>query len=163
MKRLIAFALLVLALFTCVSCANTDNPEVDVRLGFSRYMITIPERYETKDFELAENQIAYYSKDENSVDFDIYQWKKDGLYTLAEEAAFQAQKHDQTPSDVTFNGINCKKFISFERYGGKDYIIANYMFEDETYFTKLSFWTVGTDAEFAFADKIAGTLKIMGE
>ena len=55
--------------------------------------------------------------------------------------------------------INCKKFISFERYGGKDYIIANYMFEDDTYIVEICFWTVDTDAEYAVVNDIINTLE----
>ena len=106
-----------------------------------------------------EDQIAYFRKDDNSIDFDVYQWEKGDQYTLESEANYFAAEYGATAETVTINGINGYKYVSAEEFDGHTYTVVNYMFEDDTYIVEISFWTINTDAEYAAVDEIINTLK----
>lgn len=146
--------LLLVAMTACVG-----NGEMVIKLGTSDYSLILPEGYEKADDDFAEDQIAYYYKDDDSIDFDVYQWTKDGQITLESKVDFYGDAYDTTPEAVTINGINAFKFISAEEYEGVVYSVVNYMFEDEESITGVCFWTDGTDEEYAEADAIINTLK----
>ena len=109
--------------------------------------------------DLSEDQIAFYHKDDKSIDFDVYQWEKGDQYTLESEAKFFAAEYGATAEAVKVNGIDGWKYVSSEAYEGNTYTVVNYMFEDDTYIVELSFWTINTDAEYAAVDEIINTLK----
>ena len=49
--------------------------------------------------------------------------------------------------------------ITYVTFEGNTYTVLNYMFEDDTYIVELSFWTIGTEAEYEAVDEIIKTLK----
>ena len=106
-----------------------------------------------------EDQIAYYYKDDESIDFDVYQWEKDGQYTLEGEANALAAFYGTTAEAVVVNGLNAMKYVSLEEYEGNTYTVVNYLLEDEVYIVELCFWTVGTPEEYSDIDAILNTLK----
>ena len=109
------------------------------------------------DFD--EDQVAYFYKDDNSIDFDVYQWAKGDEYTLESEANHFAAEYGTTAEAVTVNGIKGYKYVSTEDYEGNTYTVVNYMFEDDTNIVEICFWTVNTDAEYSAVDEIINTLK----
>ena len=127
------------------------------KIGTSDFSIIIPEGYVQTEDEFDEDQIAYYHKDDQSIDFDVYQWDKE--YTLEQEAEYFASQYDTTPVEVEINGIVGMKYISMEIYGEYEYTVVNYMFEDEDSIIELSFWTVGSEEEFAAVKEIIETIK----
>ena len=129
------------------------------QLGTSDFSIVLPEGYTLTEDELSEDQVAYYYKDDNSMDFDVYQWEKDDQYSLESEANAYADYYGTTAEAVTVNGINGMKYISVEEYDAVSYTVANYMFEDDTYIVELSFWTDDSAEEYAVVDEILATLK----
>ena len=151
---LLAFALaLVLAL---AACGNNAKP---TQLGTSDFSIVLPDGYALAEDDFDEDQVAYFYKDDNSIDFDVYQWAKGDEYTLESEANYFAAEYGATAEAVTVNGIKGYKYVSSEEYEGKTYTVVNYMFEDDTYIVEICFWTVNTDAEYAAVDEIINTLK----
>ena len=106
-----------------------------------------------------EDQVAYFYKDDNSIDFDVYQWEKGDEYTLESEANYFAAEYGAVAEAVTVNGINGMKYVSAEDYEGNTYTVVNYMFEDDTYIVEICFWTVDNDAEYKAVDEIINTLK----
>ena len=151
---LLAFALaLVLAL---AACGNNAKP---TQLGTSDFSIVLPDGYALAEDDFDEDQVAYFYKDDNSIDFDVYQWAKGDEYTLESEANYFAAEYGATAEAVTVNGIKGYKYVSSEDYEGNTYTVVNYMFEDETYIVEICFWTVNTDAEYAAVDEIIETLK----
>ena len=156
MKK-IAILTLVLALVSALAaCGNTEKP---TQLGTSDFSIVLPAGYVSAEDDMDEDQIAYFHKDDKSIDFDVYQWEKGTEYTLESEANYFAAEYGAAAEAVTINGINCMKYVTAEDYEGHTYTVVNYMFEDDTYIVEICFWTVDNDAEYAAVDEIINTLK----
>lgn len=128
------------------------------RIGTSKFYIELPEGYvKTKD-DFEEDQIAYYYKDDESIDFDVYQWNKEGKYLLEEEANYFAKEYNSTASKVTINGIEGMKYVSKEMYDSNEYTVINYMFDDGDNIIELCFWTVNNEKELRDVEVIINTL-----
>ena len=156
MKKYVVLTLvlaLTLALSSCFTPAN------QTQLGDTAYSIVLPEGYVSGEDEFAEDQIAYFYKDDESVDFDVYQWEKGEDFTLESEANHYAAEYGTTAEPVTVNGISGWKYVSVEDYEGLSYTVVNYMFEDDTYILEICFWTIDTEAEYEVVDGILKTLK----
>lgn len=155
MKKIAVLTFVLVLALVLAACGNATS----TRLGTSAYSIVLPEGYAPTNDDFAEDQVAYYFKDDNSVDFDVYQWAKGDQYTLEGEAKAYAAEYDSVAEAVTVNGNKGWKYVSVEDFEGESYTVINYMFEDDTYIVELCFWTVGTDAEDAVVNDIINTLK----
>ena len=156
MKKIASFILVLAFAFALVACGNVTET---TQLGTSAYSIILPEGFVLSEDELAEDQVAYYYKDDNTVDFDVYQWEKGDQYTLESEANNYAEDYGTTAEVVVVNGINGMKYVSIEDYEGVTYTVINYMFEDDVNIVELCFWTIGTEEEYAAVDEVLSTLK----
>ena len=156
MKKIAVFTLALMLVFALAACGNNAKT---TQLGTSAYSIVLPEGFALTEDDFDEDQVAYFYKDDNSIDFDVYQWEKGDEYTLESEANYFAAEYDTSAEAVTINGINGMKYVSAEDYEGNPYTVVNYMFEDDTYFVEICFWTLDTDAEYAMVDEIINTLK----
>ena len=155
MKKIVIFALVFACIFALAACIGATP----TKLGTSAFSIVLPEGYASAEDDFDEDQVAYFYKDDNSVDFDVYQWAKGDEFTLESEANHFATEYGTTAEQVTVNGINGYKYVSEEEYDGESYTVVNYMFEDDTDIVEICFWTVGNDAENAVVDSIINTLK----
>ena len=155
MKK-ISLLILVLALALTLFSCDVRKP---TKLGNSDFSITLPLGYAIAEDDLDEDQIAYFYKDDESIDFDVYQWEKGDEYTLESEANAFAEFYGTVAEKVEINGINGMKYISVEEFDGETYTVVNYMFEDEVYIVEICFWTIDTEAEYADVDEIINTLK----
>ena len=155
MKKIVALTLALVFVLALVACGNANATQ----LGISDFSIVLPEGYVLTTDDLLEDQVAYYHKDDNSVDFDVYQWIKGDLYTLEGEARTYAEEYGTTAEPVTVNGINGWKYVSIEDFEGVDYTVVNYMFEDDTYIVEICFWTDNSEAEYKAVDEIINTIK----
>ena len=155
MKKLVTFALALVLIMALVACGNTKPTQ----LGTSDFSIVLPEGYASAEDDFDEDQVAYFYKDDNSIDFDVYQWEKGDEYTLESEANYFAAEYGTTAESVTVNGIKCMKYVSAEEFDGNTYTVVNYMFEDGTNIVQICFWTVDSDAEYKAVDEILKTLK----
>lgn len=156
MRKFTALALVFLFSLLLCACATGSQP---TQLGTSDFSITLPEGYALTEDDMDEDQVAYYFKDDQSIDFDVYQWAKGDEYTLESEANAYAGEYGTTAEAVTVNGIGGMKYVSMEDYEGTQYTVLNYMFEDEVYIVELCFWTDGSTQEYADVDAILNTLK----
>ena len=156
MKKIAILALALLFVLTLVACGSNAKP---AQLGTSDFSIVLSEGYALTEDDFDEDQVAYFYKDNNSIDFDVYQWEKGDEYTLESEANYFAAEYGAVAEAVTVNGINGMKYVSAEDYEGNTYTVVNYMFEDDTYIVEICFWTVDTDAEYKAVDEIINTLK----
>ena len=155
MKKIALLALVLALVMSLAACANTKPTQ----LGTSAFSIVLPAGYTSADDEMSEDQVAYFYKDDNSIDFDVYQWEKGDEYTLESEAKYFAAEYGATAEAVTVNGIGGYKYVSTEEYEGNTYTVVNYMFEDDTYIVEISFWTINTEAEYTAVNEIINTLK----
>lgn len=155
MKKLTILALALVLVLTLSAC-GANKP---TRLGTSDFSIVLPVGYASTEDDFDEDQVAYFYKDDNSVDFDVYQWEKGDEYTLESEANYFAAEYGATAEAVTVGGIAGYKYVSAEEFDGNTYTVVNYMFEDDTYIVEICFWTVDNDAEYKAVDEIMGTLK----
>ena len=156
MKKIALLALALALVLALAACGNNAKP---TQLGTSDFTIVLPNGYASAKDDLDEDQVAYFYKDDNSIDFDVYQWEKGDEYTLESEANYFAAEYGAVAEAVTVNGINGMKYVSAEDYEGNTYTVVNYMFEDDTYIVEICFWTVDTDAEYKAVDEIINTLK----
>ena len=156
MKKIAILALALVLILSLAACGNTAKP---TQLGTSDFSIVLPSGYALTEDDFDEDQVAYFYKDDNSIDFDVYQWAKGDQYTLEAEANAFATAYGTTAVTVNVNGINGWKYVSKEDFEGKTYTVVNYMFEDDTYIVELAFWTIDTEAEYTDVDEIINTLK----
>ena len=146
---------MILALFACTGAAQ----DKEVQLGTSTFSIVLPAGYAETEDDLDEDQVAYYYKDDQSIDFDVYQWAKGDQYTLESEANAYAELYGTVAESVKINGIDGMKYVSEEEYEGNVYTVVNYMFEDDVNIVEICFWTVGTAEEYDAVNEIINTLK----
>ena len=155
MKKIAILTLALVFVLALVACGNTKPTQ----LGTSDFSIVLPDGYASTEDNFDEDQVAYFYKDDNSIDFDVYQWKKGNEYTLESEAKYFAAEYGTTAEAITINGISGWKYISTEDFEGNTYTVVNYMFEDDTYIVEISFWTINTEAEYTAVNEIINTLK----
>ena len=155
MKKIAILTLALVFVLALVACGNTKPTQ----LGTSDFSIVLPNGYASTEDDFDEDQVAYFYKDDNSIDFDVYQWEKGNEYTLESEAKYFAAEYGTTAEAITINGISGWKYISTEDFEGNTYTVVNYMFEDDTYIVEISFWTINTEAEYTAVNEIINTLK----
>ena len=154
MKKITALVLLLTFLFALSSCGGKEPTQ----LGTSDLSIVLPRGYAATEDDLDKDQVAYFYKDDNSLDFDVYQWAKGGEYALETEAEYFATQYGTVPQAVTYNGIAGWKYVTTEDYEGISYTVLNYMFEDDISIVEICFWTDGSDAENAVVEEILSSL-----
>ena len=92
MKKIVAIVLALLTVAALTACGgNNDKENTETQLGTSAMSVVLPEGYAETEDDLDEDQVAYFFKDAESVDFDVYQWAKGNGYVLEEEAAYYAE------------------------------------------------------------------------
>ena len=155
MKKISIFILLAALCFSMISCGSDKY----TKIGTSEFSIILPEGYAATEDDFEEDQIAYYFKDNESIDFDVYQWDKEGKYTLKEEAEYYAAEYSAAAEEIEINGIKGMKYVSNETFDDAEYTVVNYMFEDEKSIVELSFWTIDTEEEHKAVDEIINTIK----
>ena len=155
MKKIAILTLALVFVLALVACGNTKPTQ----LGTSDFSIVLPNGYASTEDDFDEDQVAYFYKDDNSIDFDVYQWEKGDEYTLESEAKYFAAEYGTTAEAITINGISGWKYISTEDFEGNTYTVVNYMFEDDTYIVEIAFWTINTEAEYTAVNEIINTLK----
>lgn len=155
-----SISLALLMIVALAACGNSEPPAEKTQLGTSKFFIELPEGFVETEDEFDEDQVAYYYKDDQSIDFDVYQWAKNDTYVLEEEAAYFAAEYGTTATEVTVNDIPGMQYISTEEYEGAEYTVVNYMFDDGENIVELCFWTINTVEELAAVDVIISTLTI---
>ena len=156
MKKIASLTFVLALVLALAACGNNAKP---TQLGTSDFSIVLPTGYAAAKDDMDEDQVAYFYKDDNSIDFDVYQWEKCDDFTLESEVNHYAAEYGATAEVVTVNGIGGYKYVSTEDYEGNTYTVVNYMFEDDTNIVEICFWTLDTDAEYKAVDEIVNTLK----
>ncbi|MDO4741383.1 MAG: hypothetical protein Q4A66_12005 [Eubacteriales bacterium] len=162
-KKIVAALLVFLMVLSALAALAEQTAPALTRIGVTAFSIAIPEGYVNTPDVPDEDQIGYYCKDENSIDFDVYAWVKgeETEAALEEEAAALAELYGSSAAPVEINGISGMLYISYEEMIGETWTVYNYLFEDEYSFIEICFWTDGSEEEIASAEAIIGTL-VMG-
>ena len=158
MKKIMTVLLALLMIVALASCGN--NAVEKTQLGTSGIFIVLPEGFVATEDAFDDDQVAYYYKDDESIDFDVYQWAKGDEYDLEEEAAYYAEEYGTTASAVTVNGVAGMKYVSVEEYEASVYTVINYMFDDGKNIVELCFWTTNSEEELAAVDEIINTITV---
>ena len=133
---------------------------MQLQLGSSPFYLSVPVGYRSgvqSAEELEEDQVGYYCSDSSPLDFDVYQWAKDGdtleKYVIEEARLYEAERVDYR----TVNDILLAFYYSHEEYDSQMYPVVNYIFENDDDLMALVFWL---DGEIAVrpADQILSTL-----
>jgi hypothetical protein len=144
--------------------ASFENT-TDIRIGTTGYIITVPSDYFGADItqeDRRDDMIAYYKSEEHLMDFDIYQFERDGK-TLEEYTAEESEEYGAEDFEtVKINDIDLTLYYSEERYDDISYSVANYIFAAGDDFGELSFWLDGDDAK-ALTEGIISSLRYDGE
>lgn len=134
----------------------------DLQLGTMPFCLSVPKGYRLGEESEAEvfskGQTWYYYSEYSPLDFDVYQWKKNGD-TLEKFAIEEAQEYEAEQVDYrTVNDVFLAYYYSYEEYDSQMYTVVNYLFEDGKNLMKVSFWL---DGEIAVrqADRILSTLR----
>ena len=132
----------------------------ELRLGSSPFFLSVPVGYkagELTEEDIEESVVGYYYSDSSPLDFDVYQWDREG-HTLEEYAIGEARLYEAERVEYrTVNDILLASYVSYEEYEGQMYSVANYLFENGSDLMEISFWL---DGEIAVkqADRILSTL-----
>ena len=69
MKKIAILTLVLALVFTLAACGSNAKP---TQLGTSDFSIVLPTGYAAAKDDMDEDQVAYFYKDDNSIDFDVY-------------------------------------------------------------------------------------------
>ena len=125
-----------------------------LQLGTSVYTIEIPDSYsegERTEDEIRDGMVAYLNSPDMALDFDIYQFGKEGYpEDLAEYAIQEASEYESACDIVTdgdINGIDCTSYRARENYDGQEYDTITYILDGGDEYVEIVFWLDGEDAE----------------
>ncbi len=103
--------------------------------------------------------VAYMLSPDTPMDFDVYQFSKEGYPdSLADYAAQEAAEYEATEVETgEVNGIAAAWYRATEAFDGLEYTTLTYVLEDGDDYVEIAFWLDGEDAE-AQAKAIIETL-----
>lgn len=169
---------LVFALTACGSKTATQEADagtateeaeaaqtMELRLGTSPFVMTVPASFtegEMTEEDIADDQVAYYWSEDTLVDFDVYQFSKEGYPdTLADFVTQEAAEYNASEivTDATINDIPVGYYRSVEESEGVSYNVITYAFEGDGEYVEVAFWLDGDNAE-EIAAGIINTLSV---
>jgi hypothetical protein len=125
---------------------NVMRYERTVPIGTTGYYVAVPADYvpgEVTEEDRRDDMVACYRSDKHLMDFDIYQFAKDGRI-LEEYAEKEAKEFGADWIDtVVFNGVPLVFYISQEQVDGAEYRVANFLFDAGNDFGEIVFWLDG--------------------
>lgn len=151
MKRIIIALTLCLALLA--TCAFAEAATKTLQLGTSAYTVEIAASYEEGELteeDTADDMVAYLRSPDTLLDFDVYQFSKDGYPdTLAAFVEQEAEAYEATEvvTDGSINGIDIGWYRSLETYEDQEYATLTYVLEDGDQYVEIVFWLDGETAE----------------
>jgi hypothetical protein len=147
--------------------AQDDAQEVQnirvLQLGSSIYTIEIPDSFEEgerTDEDMKDDMVAYLHSPDTLLDFDIYQFSKEGYpEALADFAEQEAGEYNASEivTDGNINGIDAAWYRATENYDGQDYETVTYILDSGDEYVEIVFWMDGDCAQEE-ADQIMNSL-----
>ena len=143
-----------------------DEATKTIRLGTSAFVLTVPAGFtegEMTQEDIDDDQVAYYYSKKTPLDFDVYQFSKDGYpNALAEYAAEEVNGYNEVSQLVTdgeVNGIPAAWYRTVEVYQDASFNTLTYILDGGDEYVEIVFWLDGENAD-AEADAIIRTLSI---
>ena len=165
-KRTIVVTLCLALLLAAVPCAlgETTSGMRWLRLGTTPLMVKVDDGFtfgEMTEADILDDQVAYLFSDETALDFDVYQFAKDGLpAALSDYAAQEASEYagvTEVVTDDEINGIPVAWYRAVEEYDEAEYDTITYVMDAGDQYVEIVFWLDGEDAN-AEAEAIMSTL-----
>ena len=134
-----------------------------LQLGSSVYTIEIPDSFEEgerTDEDMKDDMVAYLHSPDTLLDFDIYQFSKEGYpEALADFAEQEAGEYNASEivTDENINGIDAAWYRATENYDGQDYETVTYILDSGDEYVEIVFWMDGDCAQEE-ADQIMNSL-----
>ncbi len=144
--------------------ADVSEAKKYVNLGSTDYRIGIPADYaegELTEEDIADDMKAYWRSESNPMDFDVYQFPREGQ-TYLEYARSEAADYGVAEDDVEdwqINGIDMAKYNSSEEYDGNTFPCVTWTWEAGDDFLQIVFWLDGEGAE-DLADEIMFSIEL---
>jgi len=143
-----------------------------IHLGDSPFTLVLPEDFQADGMalETEEGDLTwYYSSEQTSLEFDVYQFGKEGLpETLSEyvlQEAFEYTRVSDLVTDGEINGVPVGWYRTVEAYDGIDYETLTCIMDAGDSYVEVVFWLDGPAAE-AQANSILYNLgddRLLGE
>lgn len=137
---------------------------IPVQLGSSPYWVFCSASFHEGGMtseDVAEGQVAYWQSEETLLDFDVYQFSKEGLSErLADYVADEASGYDgisEIVPETTVNDIPVGWYRTVEEYDGQSYNTLTCVLDAGTEYVEIVFWLDGLTAG-AEADAILHSL-----
>ena len=136
-----------------------------LRLGSSPFTLTAPAGFvegEMTQEDIEDDQVAYWYSNDTLLDFDVYQFGKDGypdalaVYVEDEVSGYNAVTDLVTDGEV--NGIPAAWYRTVEEYQDVAFDTLTYILDGGNEYVEVVFWLDG-DTAGAEADAIIRTLK----
>jgi len=135
--------------------------EKTVPIGSTGYYVVVPADYvpgELTEEDRQDDMVAYYYSNLHLMDFDIYQFAKEGQ-TLDNCAAKEAAMFGADGIDrAQYNGVPFVFYVSKELYDGVEYVVANFLFEAGDDFGELAFWLDGGEDAAELTEQIVSSI-----
>ncbi len=166
MRQTIALFLALLltfcAFYAYADQAGTVTPGT-FRLGTSVYTIILPDGFveeELTEEDREEDMVAYLHCDTIPLDFDVYQFSKEGFpEDLAEYTRLEAVTYGafEIAAGEKINGIDVGWYRARESFEGQEYLTLCFLLDDGDRYVEISFWIRGDSSEEA-AQAVMNTL-----
>ena len=139
---------------------DTDTEEAaapeltQLRLGTTLYTVQVPAAYtegKLTDEDIADDQVGYYYSEDSLMDFDVYQFSKDGYpddlaeYTKSEVEGYTAVS--ELVLDGEINGYPVCWYRTVEEYDEAEYNTLTYILDAGDEYVDVVFWLDGENAD----------------
>jgi len=135
-----------------------------LRLGSSPFTLTVPAGFvegEVTREDIEDDQVAYWYSNDTLLDFDVYQFSKDGypdaLAVFVEDEISGYNEVTDLVTDGEVNGIPAARYRTVEEYQDVAFNTLTYILDGGNEYVEVVFWLDG-DAADAEAEAIIGTL-----
>ena len=135
-----------------------------LRLGSSPFTLTVPAGFvegEMTQEDIEDDQVAYWYSNDTLLDFDVYQFGKDGypdaLAVYVEDETSGYNEVTDLVKDGEVNGIPAAWYRTVEEYQDVAFNTLTYILDGGNEYVEVVFWLDGDNAD-AEADAIIHTL-----
>lgn len=124
-----------------------------LQLGTSAYTIEIPDSFvegERTEEDIRDDMIAYLHSPDTLLDFDVYQFSKEGYpgnlsdFTEQEAGEYNAS---EVVTGGNINGIDAAWYRAEETYDGQEYETITYVLDGGDEYVEIAFWLDGDSAQ----------------